>query len=79
MSSKNKIAEGELAVRLKSKISGGVGTHDKGAILRNLSPSAFNTLVNGGGHEALAAGTIVSADKVEAAAPPAPTGDDTKK
>lgn len=48
MTEKTKIADGEYAVKLTADISGGIGTHEKGTVLRNLSFSAFNTLVCGG-------------------------------
>lgn len=54
-----KIAEGELAVKLKYDIQGGLGDRKEGQVLRNLSFSAYNTLVQAGGHEALKAGTDV--------------------
>lgn len=75
MSDRSKIAEGELAVRLTSDITGGLGNHAKGAVLRDLSESAYNTLVQAGGHQALPPGSTVSEAKVEdTIAPPAPTG-----
>lgn len=74
MSDREKIEEGELAVRLTSDIEGGLGKHEKGAVIRNLSFSAFNTLTTVGGHQPLEAGTAVSSDKVADPAPPAPTG-----
>ena len=43
-----KIDDGELAVRLTRDIEGGIGVHEKGTVLRRLSPSAFNTLTQGG-------------------------------
>lgn len=73
----SKIAEGELAVRITSDdgISGGLGPHPKGAVLRNLSESAYNTLVNTGLAEPVAAGTEVrnASDAADAPAP-APAG-----
>ena len=65
----NKIEEGERAVRLRYDISGGLGDHKEGTVLRNLSFSAFNTLVQGGGHEHIEAGTDVGADAVDTSRP----------
>ena len=65
----NKIAEGELAVRLTNDIHGGIGDHKEGTVLRHLSPSAYNTLVQGGHGEALKAGEDAS-EAVDASAPP---------
>lgn len=79
MADNDKIAEGELAVRLTSDIKGGLGAHKKGTVLRNLSQSAFTGLTQGGGHEALKAGS--SGKSVEAAvdaSEPVVTGDDNK-
>lgn len=42
------IPDSEFAVKLTSDIRGGIGNHEKGTVLRNLSQSAFNTLVCGG-------------------------------
>jgi hypothetical protein len=44
----NKIADGEFAVKLTRDIDGGLGDHKSGTVLRRLSQSAYNTLVNGG-------------------------------
>lgn len=64
----DKIREGELAVKLTSDINGGIGKHKKGTILRNLSPSACNTLTQGGFGEKLKAGAS-AANAVDASAP----------
>lgn len=62
------LPEGELAVVLTSDIDGGVGSHKKGTRIRNLSFSAFNTLVQGGFAKKLGKGSDVS-DAVDASAP----------
>lgn len=63
---KDQVAEGELAVKLTSDISGGLGNHAKGRKLRNLSISAFNTIVHGGFGEELKAGeSAVNAEDAE--------------
>lgn len=61
----NKIEDGEFAVRLNSDISGGIGEHKKGTVLRNLSSSAFIGLTQGGGHTALKPGASAD-DAVDA-------------
>lgn len=65
------IQDGELAVRLNSPIKGGIGNHPKGTVLRQLSASAFNTLVHAGGHQPLEAGEEVE-EAVDATQPVAP-------
>lgn len=65
----SKIEEGELAVRLKTKITGGIGNHPEGTVLRNLSASAYNTLVHAGGHEPIAEGEEVD-ESVDASQTP---------
>ncbi len=69
----SKIEEGVLAVKLTGDVSGGLGEHKAGTTLRNLSPSAFNTLVHGGFGEALKSGDVVRKE-ADAAAAPAPVG-----
>jgi hypothetical protein len=72
----SKVQEGELAVRITKEggISGGLGNHKEGAVLRHLSHSAFNTLTQGGLGDPLEAGADAS-DAVDASAPIPPTGD----
>lgn len=66
-----KYEKGERVIKLNSDITGGMGRQKKGAILRNLSHSAFVGL-QAGGHEVLhGPDGPPKADK----APPAPTGD----
>jgi hypothetical protein len=71
----SKIAEGELAIRVTSEdgLSGGLGRHKKGAVLRGLSQAAFNTITMGGLGEAVPAGTEVR-NASEAAEAPAGSG-----
>ena len=69
------IQDGELAARLKYDITGGLGKHPKGTVLRNLSQSAFIGLTQGGGHEVVEPGKSV-ANPIDAAA--APKGDEAK-
>lgn len=70
----NKVQEGELAVKLTSAITGGLGNQPKGKVLRYLSESAFNTLAHSGFATVLNPGEDAS-DSVEEAQPtPAPTG-----
>jgi hypothetical protein len=65
MADREKIEDGELAVRLTSDISGGLGTHKKGTVLRRLTKAVFDGLTLAGGHEELKAGATASGDKVE--------------
>lgn len=73
----NKVQEGELAVRITKEggISGGLGNHAEGKVLRNLSQSAFTTLTQGGLGEQVNAGEDAS-DAVDASAPIVPTTGD---
>ena len=74
----SKIQEGERAVKITSEdgITGGLGSHPKGAVLRNLSESAYNTMVGGGLAEPVEPGTEVrdATDAATTASRPAPTG-----
>lgn len=70
---KEMIAEGEYAVKLTQDISGGIGNHEKGTVLRNLSFSAYNTLVCSGMGKRVkstTSGNVVDFDE----ATPAPKG-----
>lgn len=53
-----KIEEGEMAVKLTTDVSGGLGNHKEGTVLRGLSFSAFNTITQGGLGVALKAGSL---------------------
>jgi hypothetical protein len=76
----SKIEEGELAVKLTSDITGGLGAHKSGAVLRNLTESAYIGLVNAGGHEPLKAGTqITDAKAVDTTTDPVVPAPDGKK
>lgn len=57
------IADGELAVRLSQDISGGLGNHPKGSVMRNLSEATFNTLTHTNMATAIPAGS--SAEPVD--------------
>lgn len=54
--SREHIGKGELAVKLAHDINGGLGNHQKGTVLRNLSSAAFTTL-KGAGHHVLKDGS----------------------
>jgi len=64
----DKVQPGELAVKLTHDITGGVGNHSAGTVLRHLSISAYNTLVYGGGHDALKEGDAVT-EAIDGGAP----------
>lgn len=75
MANEDKIGEEELAVKIIAEegITGGLGNHPKGTVLRQLSQSAFNTLTTGGFGEALEPGTAVR-EPVKPAKPAEPAG-----
>jgi hypothetical protein len=63
-----RIVDGEWAVKLTKDIQGGIGNHKEGTVIRNLSFSAFNTLVQGGFAQRLNAGDDAT-DAVDATNP----------
>lgn len=63
MADREMIGKDELAVRLTSDISGGLGVHEKGKVLRNLTQTVYDGLVLAGGHDPVKPGTSVSTDK----------------
>ena len=70
---KERIGPDEFAVKLGSDISGGLGSHKSGTVLRNLSEASFNTLVGMGvGHrrvKSTSSGDVVDFDNTTTAAP----------
>lgn len=75
----SKIRDDELAVKITAEdgITGGLGAHPKGAVLRDLSRENFNLLTQTGAAEAVPAGTEVR--NAEPAEPVAVVGQDDKK
>lgn len=71
MADRETIQEGERAIRLNSDITGGLGKHKKGTVLRNLSQAAFIGLR--ADHEVVKPGsTTTVGEEPMAARPPAP-------
>lgn len=61
MANDDKIGPDELAVKIIAEdgVTGGLGNHPKDTVLRELSQSAFTTMIASGFAEAVAPGTAV--------------------